>query len=1128
MKIFRYLLLCCAVLVLLANVRVAAAQLRVIMPLGRVDYQTNETIDIAVVRQDTQALPAGVLTLTVTGEDASKLTFTFPVKAVAVVGNDARTTEVLHLNGWLLRPEVYTVQVNCDGATAQTPIQLYNHIRKSTFRTVHWWGPLGAAEATQLAPEGENGVGFNLILGGTSEPSIRGHEDVMGIMLMGGGHQFDLKQSNDWSDPNVYIGANQRAADRAFAFRTMPNAFGAHLYDEPGLTYATSPPPHNENGPWDIATQRRAYKDAFGKEQMWHDEVKPNDPENMAQWTATSEFREGFMDAFWKSANNTLSKLKPGYQVVTQSQYGWWAFFDGYYFNVARSLPIISGHGGYDDYPERNFAPSYFVEFSLPRQMDKPTWYLPQWGYNAPELFREEQYLSFISGIQGLSSPPATGGLDVNASTGATETNKEMARLGTIFAKPAYTRQEVAILYSKSDVLYATKVRGSTMDALGLAYIAAKMTQYPTTIVLEEDILDGTLAASHKALVLTDIHYLDPNVITALQEYIKDGGAVLMTDDCTVNILGAVKIGATYKLLPPTTPPSTPSLQEVLKRTEPIARALKAHLLKLGIRPAFGTTAAEITAGRQVRGDIEYLFAVNYTTTDPSGKPNPVASTITLPDDGRPVYDAMRGGLMTFEKKGQELSAALRFGPGQMRVFARPARPIGGVQVGVPVITRDYTRESEPLTLDISATLVDTKNQLIAGTAPLEIIVSDPLGGTRYDIFRATEQGTCNVSLPLAVNDPAGAWTVTVKELLNNSAGKASFTYQAVPHCGAVAGKTQRAVYYPYDKENIYQFFRNNRTVTIVTGKSDYNAAAAERLVTALAPYNVRCTIMTADEANKPRELTAEEAKTWCGTSIAGDANPGRGNNPAVVGFDLPGPSVLLGTPEDNPLIRHLQGQQVLPYPVNADFPGCGHGLVAWNTQTLGHDLESVVCIGYDADGMSEAVGTLFQLAVGLDTLTPYVLPTGNMVKAATLATDKPAAAIAWQALVPDKVVALVLEGANVTAYSWDGSMSTFDAKGKVIRSGEGKMSFTAPPLSKDVSKLPKDKLLTDLAVKQVLPGAAGTAVSYWGGTVQIFAADGTLKTQQMLPQDISALLWHGDTLVCGLADGEILALASK
>jgi len=40
----------------------AAPQAQLLLPLGRTVYQTNELIDLSVVRSDTAALPAGMLT----------------------------------------------------------------------------------------------------------------------------------------------------------------------------------------------------------------------------------------------------------------------------------------------------------------------------------------------------------------------------------------------------------------------------------------------------------------------------------------------------------------------------------------------------------------------------------------------------------------------------------------------------------------------------------------------------------------------------------------------------------------------------------------------------------------------------------------------------------------------------------------------------------------------------------------------------------------------------------------------------------------------------------------------------------------------------------------------------------
>jgi hypothetical protein len=982
-----------AALVVLGGARtVHAAQVRLLLPLGRTAYQTNETIDVSVVRSDASALRAGTLALTVTGVDGSKMSFTFPVRAVPVAGPSAHTTENLHLDGWLLRPGRYTLDVTSDGATATTALTVYSHVRRSTYKTVHWGGPAGDA----MLAEGESALGFNVLMSGDvlhQEQSIAAGADVMGNELMGGGHQHDLRLSNDWSDPQVYVGAIQRGIDRAFAFRTLPNAIGAHLHDEPGLTWRKNP--HTgQNGPQDIPEQRAAYERAFGREALWSDRVAVDDPDQYARWTEQNDFKLGFMDAFWKASNDAIGRLKPGYLPVTQSQYAWWALYDGYYFNVARSMPIISGHGGYDDGSLRNLNPSFFVTMALPRQREKPTWFLPEWFDLTAEQFRLEHNLSFITGIQGLSTPPGIT-LKSRSAPAVFEANHLFQRIGTIFTAPSHTDHDVAVLYSKSNQYYLKR-----QEEIGLnsVYAAATLLQYPVDAVLEEDVLDGSLAASHKAVILAGIAHLDAPVVAGLERFVREGGSVLETADCGVAIRGAVKLGIDAGAL-------TRAQQEAWKLTDPsrkktevfrvgrfnhvlaearrFAAVLAPALEPAGIKPTFVSDVPTIAAGKQVLGEIEYDFAVNFTVSQEDlpeggglGVPVATRAKIALPDDGRPVYDLAAGKPLPFTNG----AGTIAFAPGQMTAFARPVRPVGGVQVGTPVVSRDLTREVEPVRLQITATLVDTRQKLIAGTAPMEVVVTDPRGDVRYDLFRAAERGVLDLALPLAANDPSGVWTVTVTEFLSGTHGSATFPLRSATECGAIAGRTPRAVVFKDDVANVYRFFRDHRAVTIVPGSGAADAAAARRLVDILRPYDVTATIESLSDAKKALPLTDPQAATWCGDAASGALDAAARANPEIVGYNLPGPTILIGNAADNPLIALLQRRNVLPYKTTADFPGAGHGLVAWNLMTLGHDIESLVLVGDDAAGIDEAVGTAFQIGIGVDPLTPYALPASSTV----------------------------------------------------------------------------------------------------------------------------------------------------
>src|SRR5437868_14008718 len=82
------------------------APIAIQLPLGRVAYQTNESIELAIVRSGA-ALRAGTLALNITSDDGSKLGFTFPVAK-----GDGRATEHLRLNGRLLRPAKYAIEAS--------------------------------------------------------------------------------------------------------------------------------------------------------------------------------------------------------------------------------------------------------------------------------------------------------------------------------------------------------------------------------------------------------------------------------------------------------------------------------------------------------------------------------------------------------------------------------------------------------------------------------------------------------------------------------------------------------------------------------------------------------------------------------------------------------------------------------------------------------------------------------------------------------------------------------------------------------------------------------------------------------------------------------------------------------
>jgi hypothetical protein len=967
----------------------AAGPAKLLLPLGRTAYQTNERIDLTVLRA---AAAPGEMVVTLTDTNGSRMTSTFPV---------ARATEHLHLNGALLRPGSYVVDVSVDGGATNLTVEVFSHIRRSSYRLINW----GTAQGKDQLGQGEAGFGYNLFYGNApGDELIRAGVDTMGVCVMSGAHQMDIRMECDWSDPLVTRGGTQRVVRRAMQDRSRGNVPGVHFYDEPGLTWWKNPAT-GVFGPHDLPTQVQSFEAAFGRKppQSWTLDSK--NPADVAAWKEWATWKLGFMDASWKEAQFGVSSVRPDLLSLTQSQYGWSAPTDGYYFNVVRSLPIISGHGGYHDYGLNYFNPSFCLEMARARDLTRDNWYLPTWYNNTTaDEYRLEQYLSFQTGVEGMMSPPPLEPARNPAALPAiVECNKVMGRLGTIFTTMPVTRPPVAMLYSLSDVI-ATQTMDRTMNyahssaqgmCLPFTYLAGKMLQQPFLPVVDEDVADGTLAAHHKAVILSSVRFLDPAVLTALEDFAVGGGLILLVGDSTVKIKGAINLGVNPKLPDEDAAPYKAAVaakkwgdlepyQTVAKHfqaTEPLAKAIKAQLDKAGLKPVFDCDATGIAATRQAEGDIEYLFAVNATPDAASAKRNAMkaaTATIALPADGKTVYDAMTGG-------AAKAKAKYDFIPGQMRVFALTARPIGAVSVATPAITHDLTQLKNPITLRLAATVLDNKGGVLSGSAPLRIQVLDPKGVTRYDLHRATKLGTLAIELPLAANDPSGDWKIVVTELLNNTEGQATFRYQSAPRCGALAGLERRAITLGGEEANLFRFARNHHAVTIVKGTSDYNAAAAERLQKVLAPWGVKCASVNAADVNKPRSLTEEEAKTWVGLTYTGSGGvkPGSANPITVAGFAVDGPVILLGTPEDNPLIKYLVEQKFLPYtPKVGEFPGAGRGYLAWQRDGIGKGQESITVIGYDAAGMSEAVGSLYEAIAGLDPLTPWFLPMANSVTA--------------------------------------------------------------------------------------------------------------------------------------------------
>src|SRR5262249_60981161 len=118
------------------------------------------------------------------------------------------------------------------------------------------------------------------------------------------------------------------------------------------------------------------------------------------------------------------------------------------------------------------------------------------------------------------------------------------------------------------------------------------------------------------------------------------------------------------------------------------------------------------------------------------------------------------------------------------------------------------------------AASIQGRTHMLNGSVPLRIRLLDAHGDVRYDLYRATENGVCQIKLPLAANDPPGTWRLQVRELLGNDEQTLAFEFESPKSCGAAAGTIARALTFGNDRDSIYRFCRTFKDVTLITGSS--------------------------------------------------------------------------------------------------------------------------------------------------------------------------------------------------------------------------------------------------------------------------------------------------------------------
>jgi hypothetical protein len=319
--------------------------------------------------------------------------------------------------------------------------------------------------------------------------------------------------------------------------------------------------------------------------------------------------------------------------------------------------------------------------------------------------------------------------------------------------------------------------------------------------ICEEEVLSGD-AARYKTIVLWRVQYLRQSVVTALENYIAQGGTVVCDATTVVPLKGAIKspvdlaMGAGKSEPDPNDPRlGGPGIGDYLK---PEVVAAVRQGLASSTQPWFDCADPTIIGRRHEYRGVTYLWLVNvdshadYNYLRPRlGAPNPspkqaaqeaiayaaqrgdgrhFLTSATIPAGAWAAYDVLQGKRIPLTKIGNRLSFQADMEHMGGELIALYPEPLARVAIAAQPVARG---QRVPLTIRV----LGPSGKPIPGTQPLSVQVLTPKGEwAEITGPHATDDGVWTATLNPALNDMPGAWRIRVKELSSGVTSEAVVT----------------------------------------------------------------------------------------------------------------------------------------------------------------------------------------------------------------------------------------------------------------------------------------------------------------------------------------------------------------
>ena len=360
------------------------------------------------------------------------------------------------------------------------------------------------------------------------------------------------------------------------------------------------------------------------------------------------------------------------------------------------------------------------------------------------------------------------------------ETQHELARLvrqvvrplGPTLLQVPRAKSDVAFLQSFASEMFARRgTYGWSGKWSGDAFLVSLYAHLQPEIVFDETIKDRGLDG-YRVLIMPDCDVLTETVAQKVKQFQAAGGIVV----------GDQRLAPAIKPDIVLTPyDRTGKAREDKAALVDLASELRSQL-DARYRPYVDTNNPNVIPYFRRYGDTDYIFLVNdhreygdyvghHGRVMENGLPSDAMVAVRRPAGF--VYDLVEHREVAVRQQKEHLMTEVALGPCDGRLYMVTSRPIQRVAIqGPEAIERGKSGKCR-------IAVLDAQDKPLDAVVPVEVTIRDAASGTaEFSGYYATADGTVEVPLDIAPNDPMGTWQVEAREL---ASGRTAMHYVRVP-----------------------------------------------------------------------------------------------------------------------------------------------------------------------------------------------------------------------------------------------------------------------------------------------------------------------------------------------------------